>query len=65
MAFIVENLRLKELAIVAEQNKPAFDYFVEFIIAAGYSSLQAFVLDDDSEKTEATILRERLKSLAL
>jgi len=65
VAFIVENLRLKELAIVAEQNKPAFDYFVEFIIAAGYSSLQAFVLDDDSEKTEATILRERLKNLAL
>ena len=57
MAFIVENLRLKELAIVAEQNKPVFDYFVEFVIAAGYSSLQAFVLDDDSEKAEETILR--------
>ncbi|MEL7445468.1 MAG: hypothetical protein AAGK02_06610 [Pseudomonadota bacterium] len=57
MAFVVENLRLKELAIVAEQNRPAFEYLVEFLIAEGYQSLQAFVLDEDSEKAEATILR--------
>lgn len=57
VAFIVENLRLKELAIVAEQNRPIFNYFVEFVIAAGYRSLQAFVLDPDIAKAETTILR--------
>jgi hypothetical protein len=50
VAFVIENLRLKELAIVAEQNRPAFEYFVQFVQAAGYPSLQAFVLEGDVAK---------------
>ncbi|SEN21607.1 hypothetical protein SAMN04488003_11160 [Loktanella fryxellensis] len=57
MAFIIENLRLKELAIVAELNRPAFEYFVQFVQAAGYPSLQAFVLEGDEAKARAVILR--------
>ena len=56
MAFIVENLRLKELAIVAEQNRPAFDDLVSYLRSQGYVSLQAFVLDQDEAKAEQTIL---------
>lgn len=56
MAFVIENLRLKELAIVAEQNRPAFEYFVQFVQAAGYPSLQAFVLEGDEAKAGTVIL---------
>ncbi|MDG2524853.1 hypothetical protein P6166_05740 [Stenotrophomonas sp. HITSZ_GD] len=56
MAFIVENLRLKELAIVAEQNRPAFNDFVNFLAAKGYPSLHSFIHDADAAKAESTIL---------
>lgn len=56
MAFIVENLRLKELAIVAEQNKPAFDDLVSYLKSRGYDSLQAFVIDQDDQRAEGAIL---------
>ncbi|MBY4710102.1 hypothetical protein [Burkholderia cepacia] len=57
MAFVVENMRLKELAIVAEQNRPAFEDLVEFLGSAGYPSLHAFVTDMDETKAQATILQ--------
>lgn len=57
MAFIIENLRLKELAIVAELNRPAFECLVQFVRAAGYASLQAFVLERDEAKAGEVILR--------
>ena len=57
MALVVKNVRLKELVIVVEQNKPAFDYFVQFLVSSGYPSLHRFVLDANNEKAEATILR--------
>lgn len=56
MAFIVENLRLKDLAIVAEQNKAAFDDFVFYLQSQGYPTLHAFVLDQDEAKAEQVIL---------
>lgn len=63
MAFIVENLRLKELAIVAEQNRPAFDDFCAFLRANGYSSLQEFVISTDDVRAETVILRYLLRPL--
>ncbi len=56
MTFVVENLRLKELAIVASQNKPAFDDLLSFLRGVGYCSLHAFVMDGDAAKAEQTIL---------
>ena len=56
MRFIVENLRLKELAIVAEQNKVAYEYLVRFVTSAGYPSLHAFVLEEDHASAESLIL---------
>lgn len=55
MAFAIENLRLKELAIVAEQNKAAFDDLCSFIIQQGYQSLHDFVTSKDAAKCEQAI----------
>lgn len=65
MAFIVENLRLKELAIVAEQNRPAFEDLVSFIVSRGYESLYSFVHDTDEAKAEASILAYLLRPFPL
>ncbi len=56
MPFMVENLRLRELALIAAQNRPAFDDFVAFLLTQGFSSLHAFVTNGDTERTKATIL---------
>jgi hypothetical protein len=53
--FAVENLRLKELAIVAEQNKEMFDDFVSFLAEEGFSSLHSFVTSDNPAKTVLVI----------
>lgn len=55
MAFIVENLRLKELALVAEQNHVAFLDFVSFLAASGYQSLHQFVVSEDAQRAEEVI----------
>jgi hypothetical protein len=56
MAFVVENLRLKELALIAEQNRQAFDDLVNFLKASGYATLHSFVTDGDEPRAQATIL---------
>lgn len=55
MAFAVENLRLKELAIVAELNRPAFDDFVTFLHSQDYKSLHEFVADLDEGRAYKTL----------
>jgi len=56
MPFAIENLRLKELAIVADLNKPIFDHFVRFLARNGYSSLHAFIVDKQEARAGAAIL---------
>lgn len=55
MSFIIENIRLKELAVIAQTNKGFFEYFVEFIKSRDYTSLHEFVRDSNSEKATAAI----------
>lgn len=57
MEFVAENIRLKELAIVAEQNKAIFDDLVSFLAGQGYASLHAFVVEPDPARGKATILQ--------
>lgn len=57
MSLITKNLRLKELAIVANQNKMVFEYLVQFVTLSDYPSLHAFVLDEDHARAESVILR--------
>ncbi len=56
MSFIVENIRLRELALVADQNKAAFDDLCFFLQESGFESLQAFVTSTDGVRTESVIL---------
>ncbi len=63
MAFAVENIRLKELAIVAEQNRPAFQDFVAFLRSEGFETLHSFVMSEDDDRAKATLLRYLLRPL--
>lgn len=47
--FVVDNLRLQELATIVEKNKPFYEAFLAFLNAAGYSNIAAFIHDENSE----------------
>lgn len=47
---IVENLRLKELILVVNKNKPFFDEFLGFLKGKGYNDIHAFVSETDENK---------------
>lgn len=55
MTNIPENLRLKELVIIANLNKPFFDDFTNFLGEEGYRELYNFALDQNALKTKTTI----------
>jgi len=55
MSNIPENIRLKELAIVANLNKPFFDDFVSFLQGEGYPRLYEFVIEKDTTKAKGII----------
>lgn len=55
MSFAYENLRLKELATIADLNKGFYDDFIGYLGGLGYASVYEFILDENSEKTESTI----------
>ena len=57
MAFVVENIRLRELAIIAEQNRAFFDHFLIFLDNEGYGSLHLFVPEKDEAKGRTVLLR--------
>lgn len=56
MSFVIDNLRLRELALVAEQNKTAFEDLVAFLKTKKYESLRDFILDTDEARGQAVIL---------
>ncbi len=55
MSNIPENIRLKELAIVANLNKPFFDDFISFLKTEEYLGLYEFVVEQDAVKAKRTI----------
>ncbi|GBE91311.1 hypothetical protein [Nostoc cycadae] len=52
---IPENIRLKELVIVANLNKPFFDDFISFLQMEGYADLYEFVIEQDASKAKMAI----------
>ena len=44
MTLALENVRLQELFVVTEQNKPFFDDFVGFLNFEGYELLYNFIM---------------------
>lgn len=55
MSSIPENLRLKELAIIANLNQSFFDDFTGFLQTEGYAELYDFVVEQDTSKAKNTI----------
>lgn len=55
MSNIPENIRLKELVIVANLNKPFFDDFIGFLQSEGYLGLYEFVVEKDASKAKGII----------
>lgn len=63
MSFIIENIRLRELAIVAESNRPMFEDFVSFLKGRQFSDLHDFVVSTDNTRTKATLAKYFLRPL--
>ncbi|MFN5988418.1 MAG: hypothetical protein ACK47Q_03130 [Dolichospermum sp.] len=57
MTNIADNIRLKELAIIANSNKLFFDDFINFIESENYSNLHEFVLEKNSYKAQQVLLK--------
>ena len=53
--FVVDNLRLKELSQIVEQNKPFYDAFLLFIGEFGYEEVSSFIHETDTAKAKAVI----------
>lgn len=53
--FVLENLRLKELVIVNNKNKPLFDEFLLFLNKHGYTGIYELVNEVDELQTEKVI----------
>lgn len=63
MSNIPENIRLKELAIIANLNKPFFDDFTDFLKIEGYAGLYKFVVEPDGSKAKETLKKYLERSI--
>lgn len=52
---VIENLRLKELILVVNKNRPFFDEFVEFVKGHGYENVLAFVSEEKEANMEIVL----------
>lgn len=52
---VIENIRLKELMLVVNKNKPYFDEFKQLIISYGYNEIIDFINESDQEKLKSLI----------
>lgn len=53
--FVVDNLRLKELSAIVDQNKPFYDAFVSFLQSFGYADVAAFIHDKNPDAARSAI----------
>ena len=52
---VIENVRLRELVVIAVRNKPFFEEFRQFLRSRGYSGIKAFVADADDARATNTL----------
>jgi len=55
--FVIDNLRLKELALIVQANHRYFLEFESFLAAEGYAGISEFVNDADNDRALRTISR--------
>jgi hypothetical protein len=53
--FVVDNLRLQELALIVEKNKPFYNAFSKFLMNYGYADVATFIHDEDTAKARSAI----------
>ncbi|MDB2439479.1 hypothetical protein N9W89_12255 [Hellea sp.] len=63
MTLAYKNLRLGELAAVADLNKHFYDDFVSYLKNNGYSSVFDFIKEKNNERSEAVILQYFIREL--
>ena len=56
MTYAIENIRLKELFAVAEQNKGFFDYFGHFVTQNSFVDIHDFATSSDHDRAGKLIL---------
>lgn len=56
MVLAYENIRLRELATIADMNAAFFNDFVDFLVSKGYNSVYEFVSDTDDAAAFGTII---------
>ena len=56
MSYAYENVRLNELAAIADTNKGFYDDFISFIKSKGYGSVFKFIFEEDDTKVTRVIL---------
>jgi hypothetical protein len=61
MSFVIENLRLRDLAAIVKQNQAFYDEFLDYLGKKGYSDIHSFVYEKDDEKA-VVVLEEYLAS---
>ncbi|MEA5554178.1 hypothetical protein VB713_24900 [Anabaena cylindrica UHCC 0172] len=64
MTNISDNIRIKELAIIANSNKPFFDDLIEFLQSESYIGLYEFVIEKDSSKAQIVLQKYLQRKLA-
>lgn len=57
MDFVLQNLRLRELVAIVQENRSFYEDFVAFLTDEGYDSVLEFIQDATDERAAATIAR--------
>lgn len=60
MDYVIENLRLRELMVVVNENQAFYEDFVEFLKEKGYSSVYEFITEK-SDSIAASTIEEYLR----
>ncbi len=62
MNFVLQNLRLKELVAIVQENKKFYEDFISFLESEGYSNIRQFIqepLDDRAVETISRYLKRK------
>ena len=56
MEFIIENVRLRELVAIVNENRKFYDDFVEFLVGNNYQSVHSFINETDEPEAKEVII---------
>lgn len=56
MEFVIENIRLRELVAIVNENRKFYDDFVEFLVGNDYQNVHSFINETDDAEAQGVIL---------